>query len=271
MNFATTHLALGLNAPKESCMVETSNLRAYLAAAVESEQAVLKEHEEIIHYLEELDSLFHKLVSGKAYGAHPVCNLLAMNAHASFLAAVSTALRGQAPPTFMILRGCLESALYAYLVEAEPSDGDVWVKRNENQAAVKANFNANRALQKLERRDRHLSSMAKESYQWTIEFGAHPNSRSVLSHVRLGGDEHDGYQVSLTYLHAENSAAVTGCLGACVENGCMVVAIICHAIPDHPEGDSTFKQIWRLFAAFQKHLRDTGHLDEKDYSPMSST
>jgi hypothetical protein len=237
-----------------------SDLSSYLGAALETEQAALKEHKDIISYLEVLETLFVKLVSGKSHTTDPVVGLLAMNAHASFLAAISTAFRGQTPPTFMILRGCLESSLYAYLVSVDEKDGYIWLNREKDPKAAKEKFYANRAIEKLELLDPNLAALAKENYQWTIEFGAHPNHRAVLDHVRIKQGQPTGHEFSLVYLNAEASLATIRALAACVETGGMVLSIICHAMPDHPEGNAAFDEVWRLLRAFQKHLAETGRL-----------
>jgi hypothetical protein len=102
-----------------------------------------------------------------------------MNAHAAFLAAASSALRGQSPATFTVLRGCIESAAYALLVSLDKSDGDLWLARRERPDEMKAKFNVNRAVQKLSF-DPELAVKLKDTYQWMIEFGGHPNPRSIV-------------------------------------------------------------------------------------------
>lgn len=243
-------------------MASRSGIRSYLAAASSSEQESLEEHKDIVAYIDQLDDLFRKLVTGKSYSRHPAAGFLGMNAHAAYLAAVSSALRGQFPPTFMILRGCIESALYSFLISLDKDEGDIWLKRREHPEIAKAKFNANRAIQKLEPCDPNLAAMAKGAYQWAIEFGAHPNPRSIIDHIRNNDSHPDEYAFSLIYIQSPESVAVIRCLSACVENGCMAAAVIRQSMLKHPEGDVTFEKVWQLFKSFQTYLSNKGYLTD---------
>jgi hypothetical protein len=222
----------------------------------------LDEHQAIVAVIDELDELFRGLVTGKSYSKHPAGGFLAMNSHSAFLAAVGSALRGQSPPTFMILRGCVESALYAYLIAMDHTDGDVWLKRSQDPETTKAKFTANRAIQKLTPHDPNLAALAKDTYQWMIEFGAHPNPRSIIDHIRTKEPVAEGYPFSLIYIHSTDSAASIRSLGACIENGCMCIAILCHAMPDHPRMPSTFERVWIVFKEFQEYVSKEGYLTQ---------
>jgi hypothetical protein len=222
----------------------------------------LDEHPKFVLILDELDALFRGLVTEKSHSKHIAGSLLAMNSHAAFLAAVGSALRGQSPPTFMILRGCIESALYAFLVAMDKADGEAWFKRSQDPETVRAKFTANRAIQKLTPHDPNLAAMVRDTYQWTIEFGAHPNRRSVLDHIRLKAPISEGYPVSMTYIHSSDSAVFIRGLNACIENGCMCLAILCHAIPDHPAMSATFERVWIVFKEFQDYLEKEGYLTQ---------
>jgi hypothetical protein len=236
----------------------------YLNAAYEAELESLDHHHQFLQTLDELDLLFRGLVTGKSYNKHPAAGFLAMNSHAAFLAAVCSALRGQSPPTFMILRGCVESALYAYLVGMEKADGDIWLRRSQDPETAKKKFTANRAIQKLGAHDQNLALMAKDTYQWMIEFGAHPNPRSVLDHIQVREQDADGYRpFSLIYIHSAGSGAALKCLTACIENACISIAILCHAMPGHPAKPATFERIWILFKEFQEQVAKAGPTPDK--------
>ncbi|MCS3498659.1 hypothetical protein M2189_002382 [Bradyrhizobium japonicum] len=51
-----------------------------------------------------------------------------------------------------------------------------------------------------------------------------------------------------------NSVAVLRCIAACIENGCIAIALLNHATPDHPEGERVFSDNWELLCRFQKHV-----------------
>ena len=236
-------------------------LRSYLSAAIEAERDCAEHHQPLLTFVERLDSLFRKLVTGQSCFEHPAAALLSMQSHASLLAAVSTAIRGQSPQTFMILRGCIESAMYAYLISLDKSDGDIWFKRKENLEAARARFSANRAIQKLAPRDPHLATMAKDTYEAMIEMGAHPNSRSVIDHIRPQPEDESGnLPVSLVYLHSPRSSAVIQAISACDENACLAISLVRHAAPAHPDGYSVFDENWKIFHSFQQYLATAGYI-----------
>ena len=245
-------------------MSSPAGIEAYLNAAAEAEKEALREQHKFIAYINELDELFRALVTGKAYSRHRACGFLSMNAHSSFLAATSTALRAQFAPTFVILRNSVESALYAYLVSRDGADGDLWQNRANNPDPVKVKFTANRAIQKLAIHDPNLATMARDTYEWMIEFGGHPNPRSIIDHIKENEAEADGtVPFSMAYIHAAGSVAAIRCLAACVENGCLAVAIIAHAMPDHPSSVGTFKTVWNMFGRFQELLAEDGYWSDQ--------
>jgi hypothetical protein len=132
---------------------------------------------------------------------------------------------------------------------------------------AKARFTANRAIQKLSAIDPALATMVKDTYQWMIEFGAHPNPRSIVDHIRFKDRDPDGdHPTSLVYINSADSQAAIRALSACVENGCMVIGILCHTIPDHPAGSETFDRVWKLLKEFQDQLEAAGY-----WSPSEST
>lgn len=246
-------------------MGSPAGFRSYLDAAAGAENDSLRELENFIAYIDELDSLYRTLITGRAYSEHPVGGFLGMNAHALFLSAIGTSIRGQIPSSFMIQRGCVESSLYAYLVGLKKSDGDIWLNRDKNKDLAKSTFTANRAIQKLRIQDPNLADMAKDTYEWMIDFGGHPNPRSVLSHIRPGDKEPSGdHPFSLIYIHEGGSSEVVRAITACIENACLSVAILCHAMPKHPGGSGIFEKVWPLFQRFQKFLRDEGRLRQND-------
>jgi hypothetical protein len=82
-----------------------------------------------------------------------------------------------------------------------------------------------------------------------------------LEHIRFkeGEDTEDHYPVSLIYIQSPESLGLVRALGATIENGCFAIAILCHALTDHPDSESTFDRVWPILQAFQKHIEDEGY------------
>jgi hypothetical protein len=161
----------------------------------------------------------------------------------------------------MILRASLESALYAFLISQDRADGDLWMARSENLQQVKSLFTTNRATQKLKTCDPNLAALAKEAYDGLIDFGAHPNPRSIISHLKVENPDSNGdLPVSLTYLHSTASFEVLRSLIACIENACFTIAVLCHALPDHPAMQACSNRAWELVGDLQRQLVANGLL-----------
>lgn len=236
-------------------------IASYLKAAREAELGSVEEHKAFLPHAEELDRLFRALCTGRSHFKEPIAGFLGISSHANYLAAISCALRGQSPQTFMILRGCVESAMYAYLIGLNREEANIWIKRREDPAKAKATFTANRTIQKLVSRDPNLAAMLKDTYQWMIEFGGHPNPRSIIDHIRPKQADADGnHPFSFVYIQSSDSGAALRALAACIENGCMAVALLAHTVQDHPEGASIFNSIWPIFHGFQKQMEEAGYI-----------
>lgn len=238
---------------------------SYLNAANESEGECLAEHKDFVAFFTELDEHFRTLVTGHLYGDvnFGVSHLLAMNAHASFLASAAAAVRGQFAPTFMIIRGSLESALYSFIASLDKKDAEIWLKRTENLEACRNLFTVNRAVQKLSH-DPNLASAVRSSHQWLIEFGAHPNPRSILENLHFDSESDPNYhKVSLAYIGNCSSVAVVRCLSACVENGAIILSVLVHAFAEHPKSAEIHKRVWVIFNQVQATMIKAGYLADE--------
>jgi hypothetical protein len=250
-------------------MSDAKGLKSYLKTASETEAECLRQNADFVSIIVELEALFASLVEGEAHGKI-LAHLLAVNAHAQFLVAVQTALRGQSPGTFMLLRGALESAMYAYIASLSDEDAEAWGNREKDPQKAKALFTANRAIQKLQGDDADLAAVAREAYEWMIEFGAHPNKRVVFDHLRFKEETTEGHiPVSFIYIHSADSLATVRALMACLENCCLVIAIICKALPEHPMVVGMAEKIAQHFNAASQVAKEKGFLGEDDEDDVS--
>jgi hypothetical protein len=53
--------------------------------------------------------------------------------HASHLGAVRLVLSGQLPESYMLLRGCLENALYGFYISGRPGIFEIWLRRHDDE------------------------------------------------------------------------------------------------------------------------------------------
>ena len=108
-----------------------------------------------------------------------------LRTHASFSGAARMALSAQIPEMYMLLRGCIENAIYGFYVWKKPELKTIWLKRNDsaaNKEAVKDKFTVSKIMKTLGTADSGLRDEIAQMYDETIDQGAHPNVKAFLAH-----------------------------------------------------------------------------------------
>jgi hypothetical protein len=156
--------------------------------------------------LNEIDSVYCLLLANLFNTPEWASAFFLLRAHCSYLAGARLALSGQVAESYMPLRGCLEAALYGLHISRYPAAGEMWARRHENstwRSKVRAEFSINNVFRTLESVDRNNAEIARELYERTIDYGAHPNERAFLSNmqkIRKGGN----IEFRLIYLTGDN-------------------------------------------------------------------
>lgn len=228
-------------------------IKSFLNLASENEQEARVHYVQFITFLERIDSLFREITVGEFQG-EPIAALIFMNAHASFLGASRLALSGQSAPTYMVMRGALESALYALIASHTDGYSKIWVNRSKDIAACRRVFTAKNAFTILER-DPHLCAAAKQAYEASIDFGAHPNFRSVFDHIGVT----ELNDVTFTYLHSVPSNHIERAVTACIETSLIILNIAVHAFPKHAPAKLVHSESVKVRKEFENFLIDEGH------------
>lgn len=215
------------------------NLENYLKVAEQTFQGALKDLGETVRFLGEVDSLYVSFLR-QGGGIKPATSaILLLNAHASFRAAVHLAIGGQLLPVFMTLRGSIESALYANGMVADPKLTDVWLRRDQNEEArqeCRDVFTVGRMFKAVTlRQDQQFADRLREMYDATIDFGAHPNNRSLLASTHIEELPTGDAALNFAYIHGSGSFEVRQSLLACVETGVSVFFLNLICFPDHAE------------------------------------
>jgi hypothetical protein len=238
-----------------------SNLRAFLQAANESERESLAEYQDFIDFLDRIDALFRRLLNGEVSG-EPLTWMLFLNAHASFLAAVRIALSGQVPPTHMALRGALESGLFSLIASRSEENRTAWLNRDKDRRRSKSIYTAPNAMKLLEN-DPNLLRSVREAYELAIDFGAHPNRRSLIDHLSFDEVTDDGYPVSLTYLHGAPSTQSLRAIAACIEVGLTILFISPHALSIDRAGEA-HSEAAQIRQEFDRFIREEGYYSDDE-------
>ena len=231
----------------------------FLLAARENETECRNRYPEMMTHLERMSDALQE-ISGLNSGT-PLKKdvgvfeaLLLAHAYSLFLSAVRIALSGQSPPAFAVLRACLESALYAVIAAQNPVNRKIWSDRDAHVKACREKFKKGTAKQYLENVDPNLAAFVTQLYDSMIDFGAHPNSKSVFNHLSLE-ETHEGLAVTLAILHDANSRSILQVLAACFETGVCILYLAHHALPDYASARAAHSHATDLHREFHNFLR----------------
>jgi hypothetical protein len=152
-----------------------------------------------------------------------------LRTHSSFLGGARLSLSGQIPEAFMVLRGCLENALYGLYLGKNPDSRETWLRRHDDEETYRKNkneFQIRRLLDFLMEVDKELYRSTNVLYERTIDYGAHPNERAISSNLSRTKEE-GSIEFSLRYLTVD-SPALHYCLRSNAQVGVCALDIFGH-------------------------------------------
>lgn len=160
--------------------------------------------------------------------------LFLFKAHASFMQATYLSMAGSIAESFMVMRGCLESALYGLYVNRNPKAMEVWASRHEDETGrrtVRATFTVARMWACLNAESVELCASTQALYEKTIDHGAHPNVASLALATTVKRAD-SGMQVQVAYLSADPSV-IKGCMKSAAQSGVVALEIFRLTMPKH--------------------------------------
>ena len=131
-----------------------------------------------------------------------------LRSHSAYLGGVRLAISGQIAETYMVLRGCLEAAIYGVYLSRHKESQEVWLRRHDDEKSlkrVKEEFKIGKLLKFLESVDQRTYQIANLLYARTIDYGAHPNELALTSLISKI-EENDKIQYNLPYLSKHTPA-----------------------------------------------------------------
>jgi len=148
--------------------------------------------------LAKIDQLYCDMIENLNQSPEFVAGFLLIRTHSSFRGAVRLSLSGQVAEAYMVLRSCLESALYGLYVAGDTNRQEIWLRRHDDDASrrrVRNEFTIRNVLNHLQTIDSKTHDIAQSFYDGTIDYGGHPNERAVSTQVKT---ETDGARVDFT-------------------------------------------------------------------------
>jgi hypothetical protein len=135
-----------------------------------------------------IDELFVRVSKNWLNPPSEVEAMLFLRCHAAFRAAAGEAMAGQAVECYRQCRGMLENAAYAVHIHRDPSLTTVWLNRHQGEAGMKASKKAFQHIAvaaSVVAANQHAGNRFDDLYRRTIDWGGHPNERSVTGNMKM--------------------------------------------------------------------------------------
>jgi hypothetical protein len=114
--------------------------------------------------------------------------LLLARSRSAYICACGASMAGSTAESFAMNRLCIEAAGYALLVHTDPKLEHIWWHRDTDAKSKKSARNelASKAVERcLFGHDRKLANIFSSIYDWAIDWGAHPNEKSVTGSMTM--------------------------------------------------------------------------------------
>jgi hypothetical protein len=180
------------------------------------------------HYAKivDIDSAFLSIGKNLLNPPDRVAPFFLFKSHSSLRAAVSLGMGGQSAEAFIVMRGTIESALYAIYLGRTAGALDTYMSRHDDDAsrkAVRNEFTMGRMWKCLRDTDEKLQREAQAIYDKTIDFGAHPNVAALITATTVSRTP-DYAQFKLLYLTADPTI-IGGTLKSAAQAGVIALEI----------------------------------------------
>lgn len=136
--------------------------------------------------LSDIDTVYRLMIDNLHQTPEFFAGFFLIRTQYSYLAANRLALGGQLAEAYMVLRGCLENALYGLFVAFNTTRQEIWLRRHDDEASrkrVKNEFTIRKVMDHLKGIDQRTQVIAQKLYDVTVDYGGHPNERSVTTQI----------------------------------------------------------------------------------------
>lgn len=166
----------------------TDELTKFLDAARSNQWATFWNKRSTVSTLIEIDAQFVTVWKDWLNPQSEIAAFLLLRCHATFRAAAGLAMAGQVAEAYVQCRAMLEYAAYAVHIYRDPPLGMVWLNRHQDPASMEAQKNAfshRKVSASVTAANAHAGKRFEDLYQRTIDFGGHPNERSVTGNMKM--------------------------------------------------------------------------------------
>jgi hypothetical protein len=159
-----------------------------------------------------IDEVFARVSKGWLNPKREILAMLFLRCHAAMRAASGEAMAGQVVESFRQSRGMMENAAYAVHIHRNPHLAKVWLDRHVDEAGMKASksaFQHIQVAQSVKAANIHAGDRFEMLYQRAIDFGGHPNERSVTGSMKMTKQE-DRREMLAVMIHGDDAAFNSG-------------------------------------------------------------
>jgi hypothetical protein len=187
-------------------------LTKFLQETHQQQYATFHNKSEATGRLIAIDELFVRVSRGWLNPQSEIAAMLLLRCHAALRAAAGEAMAGQVVESFRQCRAMMENAAYAVHIHRNPQLAKVWLDRHIDEAGMKASksaFQHVQVLQSAKAANSHAGARFEQLYQRTIDFGGHPNERSVTGSMKMTKQD-DRRQMLAVMIHGDDAAFNSG-------------------------------------------------------------
>ena len=180
----------------------------FLDNARDNQYATYFRKRQAVGKLVDIDAQLLRVSKGWLNPQSEIPALLLLRCHSAFRAAAGLAMSGQACEAMIVSRAMLEFAAYAVHIDRTPALETVWLDRHQDDASMKKQkkaFSHVDVLASVKAANRHAGDRFENLYQRTIDFGGHPNERSVTGNLKMV-DEPGKRNMLAIMLHEDGTA-----------------------------------------------------------------
>lgn len=124
-----------------------------------------------------------------------ITHSLFCRARGCFFGAVRLSCSGQLTETWVLLRALIENSLYGFYILGNPKRAEIWTNRHENEDSrndCRNTFAIGKIFSELRDRSTAIAQESQDFYNKSIDWGGHPNERSLFPNIVLKQDD-SGY------------------------------------------------------------------------------
>lgn len=245
---------------EQELKINIDTLHDYLIATLENAQGHELEQPQLMYLIHQMEKIFHQEIFEHDFDISSTACFLAMNSYMMLMSAVRQALSGHAVSVFPIARVALESASYAYLCANDETIEKVWLNRHRSKGALEKcckTFTIRKAVAQLKSISPEMAEFVMSNYDASIDFGAHPNRKSVFNHLVDAGQIDDKlHSFELIGVYGKNSWEVNHSLLVCIDVGQAIAFLIAASAKRHP-------LIYDRLHVFQKWMDEKNKMIEE--------